>query len=66
MIITIPSSTPWSSSDSGNSGNDSSGNLSDRGEEVELGEPVGSDLMILSQITKREIDFKGKMYLKVY
>ena len=42
-------------------------NLSERGEEEELGEPIGLATMILSQITKRETDFKGfKMYLKVY
>jgi len=39
MLKTIPSSKPWSSSDSSNSGNGSLGNLSDGGEEEELGEP---------------------------
>jgi len=41
MLRTIPSSTPWSSTDYDNSGNGSSDNLSDVGEEEELGEPDG-------------------------
>ena len=52
----IMSSTPWSSSDSGNSGKGSSDNLSDRGEEEELGEPDGSATMNLSYLTGKERD----------
>jgi len=48
MLRTIPSSAPWSSNDSGNLGNGSSDNLSNEGEEEELGEQDGSTVMTLS------------------
>ena len=54
MLRTIPSSTPWSSSDFDNSGKGYSDDLLDRGEEEELGEPDDSTTMILSQLTRRE------------
>jgi len=53
MLRTIPSSTPWSSSDCGNLGKGSSDDLSDRGEEEELGKPNGSTTRTLSQLTRR-------------
>jgi len=58
MLRTIPSSTPWSSSDCGNSGNGPSDNILDGGEEEELGERDGSTMMTSSQITRKEINFK--------
>ena len=48
MLRMTPGSTPWSSSDSGNSENDSSSNLSDGGQVGKLGEPDGSTMMNLS------------------
>ena len=67
MLKTIPSSAPWSSSDYGNLAKGSSDNISNAGEEEELGKPIGLATMILSYITRKEINFKGfKMYLKVY
>lgn len=48
MLRMILSSTPWSSSDSGNLGESSSDNLSRRGEEEELGELDGWAIMTLS------------------
>jgi len=67
MIRKIPSSTPCSSSDCSNSGNGSSDNISDRGEEEELGEPNGLAMMPLSQVSGKESKFQGfKMYFKEY
>ena len=54
MLRKIPSSTPWSSRDYNNSGKGSSDDLSDRGEEEELGEPDGLAMMTSRQITRKE------------
>ena len=68
MLRTIPSSTPWSSSDYRNLGKGSSNDLLDRGEEEELGEPDGLATMNLSQLTRRERSIPRifKMYLNLY
>jgi len=53
MLKKIASSTSWSSSDFGNSRNGSSDNLSNGGEEEELGELDGSATMTLSWSTEQ-------------